>query len=136
MTVGEHATSFLKWLKGQPVPLWREPEWIAVDPAAKVFRTELHAKGYTTLAASNKVLPGIQTVASLLASGGLYVVQEMNPHLVDRIPQYIWDEKATERGETKVVKEGDDEVDALRYTVMSSFREWQDYVPLALPMAA
>lgn len=136
MTVGEHAEGFLKWLKDQPVPLWREPEWIAVDPAAKVFRTELHSKGYTTLAASNKVLPGIQTVASLLASGGLYVVQETNPHLVDRIPQYLWDEKATERGETKVVKEGDDEVDALRYTVMSSFREWQDMVPLALPMAA
>lgn len=133
MTVGQHATKFLEWLKDQPLPLWRSPEWIAVDPAAKVFRTELQDRGHSTLAASNKVVPGIQTVASLLASGGLYVVQEANPHLVDRIPQYLWDEKATERGETKPVKEGDDEVDALRYTVMSSVREWQDLVPLHVP---
>lgn len=136
MTVGQHAVKFLEWLKDQPVPMWREPEWIAVDPAAKVFRTEMADKGYTTLAASNKVLPGIQTVASLLASGGLYVVHETNPHLVDRIPQYLWDEKATERGDTKPIKEDDDEVDALRYTVMSSVREWQDHVPLAAPALA
>lgn len=133
MTVGKHASEFLRWLKEQPLPAWREPEWIAVDPAAKVFRTELHDKGYTTLAASNKVLPGIQTIASLLASGGLYVVKESNPHLIDRVPQYLWDEKATERGDTKPIKEDDDEVDALRYTVMSSIREWQDVVPLHVP---
>jgi len=67
------------------------------------------------------------------------VVQEACPHLVDRFPQYLWDEKATERGETKPVKEDDDEVDALRYTVMSCLREWRDLVPLsnaALALAA
>lgn len=135
-TVGQHAEAFLKWLKDQPVAAWRSPEWIAVDPAAKVFRTEMTEKGYSTLAASNRVLPGIQTVASLLASGGLYVVREANPHLIDRIPQYLWDEKATERGDTKPIKEGDDEVDAARYAVMSSIREWQDLVPLAVPALA
>lgn len=136
MTVGQHATEFLRWLNEQPLPAWRTPEWIAVDPAAKVFRTEMTDRGFTTLAASNRVLPGIQTIASLLASGGLYVVHEACPHLVDRIPQYLWDEKATERGETKPIKEGDDEVDALRYTVMSSVREWQDLVPLHTPTLA
>lgn len=132
-TVGKHAEQFLQWLKDQPRPEWRAPEWLAVDPAAKVFRTELHAKGYTTLAASNAVLPGIQTVGSLLSSGGLYIVKDTCPHLLDRLPQYLWDEKATERGDTKPVKEDDDEVDALRYTIMSSRREWVDVIPLSLP---
>lgn len=131
-TVGQHADQFLAWLKDQPIPMWRAPEWLAVDPAAKVFRTEMNDKGYTTLAASNAVLPGIQTVASLLSSGGLYVVKESNPHLLDRLPQYLWDEKATERGDTKPVKEDDDEVDALRYTVMSSRREWAQAIPLSV----
>lgn len=139
MTVGKHADEFQRWLKEQPVPLWRSPEWVAVDPAAKVFRTEMFERGVATLPASNSVLPGIQTVASLLGSGGLYVTQEACPHLVDRLPQYLWDEKATERGETKPVKEDDDEADALRYTVMSCLREWRDLVPLsnaALGLAA
>lgn len=135
-TVGQHAEQFLAWLKDQPLPEWREPEWLAVDPAAKVFRTEMNARGYTTLAASNSVLPGIQTVASLLSSHGLYVVRENCPHLLDRIPQYLWDEKATERGDTKVVKVDDDEVDALRYTVMSSRRSWSDVIPLSIPSLA
>lgn len=135
-TVGKHADQFLAWLEGQPVRAWRAPEWLAVDPAAKVFRTELNDRGYTTLAASNSVLPGIQTVASLLSSGGLYIVEETCPHLLDRIPQYLWDEKATQRGKTEPVKEDDDEVDALRYTVMTSRREWAEVVPLsaAIPM--
>lgn len=135
-TVGKHADMFLDWLKGQPLPHWRAPEWLAVDPAAKVFRTELNARGYTTLAAANTVLPGIQTVASLLASGGLYIVADTNTHLLDRLPQYLWDEKAQERGKTEPLKMDDDEVDALRYTVMSSRREWTDVVPLAMPNLA
>lgn len=132
-TVGKHADQFLAWLADQPMPKWRAPEWLAVDPAAKVFRTELNDRGYTTLAASNAVLPGIQTVASLLSSGGLYIVRDTCPNLLDRLPQYLWDEKATERGDTKPVKEDDDEVDALRYTVMSSRREWADVIPLSIP---
>lgn len=132
-TVGKHADLFLAWLKDQPLAHWRAPEWMAVDPAAKVFRTELNDRGYTTLAASNAVLAGIQTVASLLSSGGMYVVADTCPHLLDRLPQYLWDEKATERGDTKPIKEDDDEVDALRYTVMSSRREWSDEIPLSIP---
>lgn len=129
-TVGHHASQFLDWLD-RWAPLGR-PQWIAVDPAAKTFRVELFDRGLdNVMRAHNSVVPGIQVVQSLLTAHKLVVVRERCPYLIDMLPGYQWDTKATDAGRTAPVKEGDDEADALRYTVYTSWSEWRDLIPLA-----
>lgn len=129
-TVGHHAQQFLDWLDA-----WQymgRPTWIAVDPAAKTFRVELFDRGLdNVMRAHNSVVPGIQVVQSLLTAHKLIVVRERCPYLIDMLPGYQWDTKATDAGRTAPVKEGDDEADALRYTVYTSWGEWRDLIPLA-----
>lgn len=126
-TVGEHARLFGEWMADVPAP-----DWIACDPAALTFKTELFQRGYSNVMnAHNAVLPGIQEVGSLFKAGRLFVVRERCPKLIEAIPGYVWDTKATERGETRPLKENDDECDALRYAVHTSRREWRELIPLA-----
>ena len=118
------------WLaKRQPEP-WRTPEWVYLDPAAASFKAQLFTDGLVPAPAHNAVLPGIRTVSSLLAVDRLVVVRENCPHLITNIPGYVWDSKATDKGEDKPVKENDHEVDALRYGVHSSRVFWRDAVPM------
>lgn len=127
-TVGQHATMFRTWLSSTG---FVTPDWIAVDPAAAVFRQQLFDDGMTSvMRAHNSVLPGIQTIASLLAAGRLYFVDTCT-HLIKGMPGYRWDSAASERGETRPIKENDDEVDALRYAVYTSRRFWRGHIPLA-----
>ena len=130
MTVGAHASGFEAFLKAHAH--WGDPEWIFVDPAALAFKTEMWSRGHqNAVGAHNKVLPGIQTVQGLLATGGLFIVAENNPKLVDMIPAYMWSTKAAERGVTAVLKENDDEADAMRYLVFSPRAAWRQYISLA-----
>ena len=130
MTIGEHSASLRSWLAGQP-EAWRNPDWVAVDPSAGSFRRQLSHDGvHNVRNAHNAVLPGIRTVAALLAMGKL-VVADTCTHLVKRVPGYVWDAKATARGEDKPVKENDDECDAWRYSIQTSSLDWQDLIPLA-----
>lgn len=134
-TVGQHAAMFRAWLTEQREGAkYPTPEWIAVDPAAAVFRQQLFddgvPEGSSLMRAHNAVLPGIQTVSALLATGRLKIVGATNPHLVEMLPGYRWDTKAALRGETKPIKEDDDEADALRYAVYSVRRFWRDLIPL------
>ncbi len=128
-TVGEHAAAFQRWLEAE-VNGYGIPEYIAVDPAAAVFKAELHARGGHTINAHNAVVPGIQVVQALLTTGRMWIVREKCPVLIDMIPAYVWDTKATERGDTKPLKENDDEADALRYGVYTVRRSWRDLIPL------
>lgn len=107
-----------------------EPEWIRVDPAARDFREQLYYDGLTNVAkAHNAVVPGIRTVSSLFSTGRLMVSEEC-PNLIDEIPSYVWDPKATERGDEAPIKENDDFCDALRYVVHSTQSEWRDAIPV------
>ena len=131
-TVGSHATQFEAWLAAND-HYSTSPEWIAVDPAAATFKMELFDRGRNdVMNAHNAVVPGIQTVQSLLYAGRLYVVRDRCPHLVEKIPGYMWDTKASEKGLTKPVKSGDDEVDAWRYSVYTSRSMWRDEIPLTM----
>jgi len=66
MTIGQHSASLRAWIAGQPEP-WRHPDWIAVDPAAASFKTQLFHDGVqNTRNAHNSVLPGFRTMAALL----------------------------------------------------------------------
>lgn len=130
-TMGEQSTSLQAWLRAQPVDAWRTPEWVAVDSAAASFRHQLHHDGVPGVRNAHKaVLPGIRTVAGLLATDRL-VVADTCRHLIDRLPGYVWDDKATARGQDAPVKADDDEVDALRYAIYTTRLDWRDLVPLA-----
>lgn len=129
-TVGQHATQFLNWLKANEH--YGKPEWIAIDPAAATFKAELFDRNVANVMnAHNAVVAGIQVVLSLLAAHRLFVVRESCPNLIQQVPEYMWDTKATERGQTAVVKQNDDEADAWRYVVYTSMSYWRDLVPLA-----
>jgi len=130
MTVGEHSTDMRRWLAAQPAE-WRDPEWIAVDSAAASFKHQLFHDGMTNVRNAHKsVLPGIRTMASLLATEHL-VVADTCEHLINRIPGYVWDPKATARGEDAPIKADDDEVDALRYGIFTTRLEWRPFISLA-----
>lgn len=130
-TMGEQSASLQAWLAGQPVDAWRTPEWIAVDSAAASFRHQLHHDGVPGVRNAHKaVLPGVRTVAGLLATDRL-VVADTCQHLIERLPGYVWDDKATARGKDAPVKADDDEVDALRYAIYTTRLDWRDLIPLA-----
>lgn len=130
-TQGEQSARFRAWLESQPVEAWRHPEWVAVDSAAASFRNQLFHDGVPGVRNAHKsVLPGIRTVAALLATDRLLVASTCT-HLIERLPGYVWDEKATKRGEDAPVKADDDEVDALRYAIYTTRLDWRDHIPLA-----
>lgn len=134
-TVGQHAAMFREWLRMQTEGArYPAPEWIAVDPAAAVFRQQLFDDGVpmgsSLMRAHNAVLPGIQTIQSLLATGHLKIVGATCPRLVDMLPGYRWDSAAAKRGDTKPIKEDDDEADALRYAIYSVRQFWREFIPL------
>ena len=132
-TVGQHASMFRTWLSSSG---YRQPEWVAVDPAAAVMRQQLFDDGMTSvMRAHNAVIPGIQTISSLLAAGRLYIVDEC-VELIRMLPGYRWDSAASAKGLTRPIKEDDDEVDALRYSVYTSRRLWRGQIPLAPAMSA
>jgi PBSX family phage terminase large subunit len=126
-TVAQRSTAFLEWLGGTG---YGYPEWIAYDPAASVFKTQLQddglPSGTTLIKAHNSVLSGIQTVDALLSIRRLFVSSRC-PHLIKMLPGYRWDPKAEG---TKPIKEADDEADALRYVVYTSRRYWRHLIPL------
>lgn len=131
-TIGQQSARLGRWVRDLPDPAWRDPAWVAVDGAAASFRRQLITDGEVgnVRNAHKSVLSGIRTVASLLAVDKL-VVADTCTHLIDRLPGYVWDDKATKRGETAPVKSDDDEVDALRYAIYTSRMDWRHLIPLA-----
>ena len=130
-TVGQHAAAYVQWIEAATKRFGQAPEWLAIDPAAAVFRVELHELGRSdVMRAHNAVVPGIQTVDSMIATRRLFVSSDC-PELVAGIPRYEWDVKASDRGETRPVKVDDDEADALRYAVYTSRAQWRERIPLA-----
>ena len=94
---------------------------VYIDPAAASFREQLKRDGLLTVPAANDVLPGIQRVASLLAADRLKVSDRCRT-LISEFPGYVWDTKATDKGEDKPVKLNDHGLDGLRYAVAATAR--------------
>lgn len=128
-TDGQQSQLLRSWLGDQEPVDRRSPEWVYVDPAAASFKMQLFHDGMTNVAnAHNDVLAGIRTVASLLGTDRL-VVSEDCKRLIDQIPGYAWDPKATAKGEDKPLKVADHEADALRYGVHSPRVLWRSHIP-------
>lgn len=112
----EYADDLERWLAGI------KPVKIIIDPSAASFIAELKKRGYTIKKAKNDVLDGIRFVASLL-NQNLIAISDQCPNTIKEFGSYIWDQKASERGEDKPVKQHDHAMDALRYFCYTIIRK-------------
>jgi len=96
---------------------------VIVDPSAASFIAELGRRGVYVVKADNDVPDGIRKTAGLI---GRRIIQicETCSRLIDEMGTYVWDEKASQRGEEKPVKQNDHSADALRYYV-NSLPDWR-----------
>lgn len=89
---------------------------VYVDPSAAALKTELRRFGFSVIDADNDVQNGIAYMVSEMQQGKLFVMAECK-HTIKEIESYVWDAKASEKGEDKPLKKDDHCVDALRYAV-------------------
>ncbi|MGL4253140.1 MAG: PBSX family phage terminase large subunit [Fusobacteriaceae bacterium] len=87
---------------------------IIVDPSAASFIAELRTRKLPVRKAKNDVLNGIRLVASLLVKGRL-LINHTCKDTIKEFGSYVWDEKASEKGEDKPLKENDHSMDQIRY---------------------
>lgn len=109
-TVSEHVDGLEDMLSG------RQPDRIIIDPSASALIVELKKRGFYTRTADNDVLNGIADTGSLLQADRL-IFSPKCKHTIEEFGGYSWDEKASERGEDKPIKEDDHGMDAVRYFV-------------------
>lgn len=87
-----------------------------VDPSAASFIAALKKEGHYVQEANNEVLPGIMETSTELSEGKIVI----DPSCVNTIKEfsgYVWDKKASERGEDKPLKTSDHAMDCIRYFV-------------------
>ena len=112
----EYADDLQEWLNGI------KPVKIIIDPSAASFIAELKKRGYAIKKAKNDVLDGIRFVASLLNEEKI-AFHESCVNTIKEFASYIWDAKASERGEDKPVKQHDHAMDAVRYFCYTIIRK-------------
>lgn len=104
---GDDSTSFHGQIKAP----------IILDPSAVHFAILLQQRGYEVIPANNDVLDGIRLTQSLMSNGRIMFTPGLN-NLFKELASYVWDDKAAQHGEDKVVKEHDHAMDAMRYFCM------------------
>ncbi len=87
---------------------------VVIDPSAASFIAELRKRGYRIKKAKNDVLDGIRVTGTLLNGGALAFYIDCKNTLKE-FSSYVWDAKATDRGEDKPLKQNDHAMDAVRY---------------------
>lgn len=125
MTDVQLAESYLAWESELTLRYGGPPSRRFADPSAASFIEEMRMRQTPFVKADNSVVDGINTVASLLDSGRLYLATD-TPALQAEMSEYRWDPKATERGADKPLKVNDHHADALRYVVRSSRSMWRN----------
>ena len=91
-----------------------KPRYIIVDPSAASFIAELKKRKYRIKKAKNDVLDGIRYVASCLNQEQIAFSEECE-NTITEFNSYIWDAKASQKGEDKPIKQHDHAMDAVRY---------------------
>ncbi|MBW5420282.1 PBSX family phage terminase large subunit [Streptomyces sp. BG9H] len=114
-----------------------QPSWIFVDPSAASFMTQLWADGMPGVAkANNDVKDGIRSVSTAFGEDVLSIHRSCTG-LLQELPSYVWDEKASAKGIDQPLKVDDHSADALRYGLHSSAHEWRHLLPVtSLEVAA
>lgn len=107
------------------------PDWIYVDPSAASFIQQLHSDGqHNVTQAVNEVVPGINTLASVIALDKLRV-HESCTGIIDEFPGYSWDPDAAQKGDDRPIKVDDHGLDDARYVVHSTEHLWRPVLQLA-----
>lgn len=107
-TDSEYADDLEAFVKGYKI---RE---IVLDPSAASFKAELKERGFKVKNAKNDVVDGIRYVGTLLNDSKIFFSEQCK-ETIKEFSAYVWDEKATNRGEDKPLKENDHAMDAVRY---------------------
>lgn len=90
---------------------------IIVDPSAASFIQTIKKHGrFRTKEANNDVLDGIRNTAAELNAGRLLFCDCCHD-IFDEFGAYVWDSKASDKGEDKPVKSSDHAMDDMRYFV-------------------
>ena len=87
-----------------------------IDPSAEAFQVELRRLGIYAVHANNDVLNGIQMVSKEMKDGNL-VICDCCENTIREMESYVWDTKASERGDDEPKKTNDHAMDALRYVI-------------------
>ena len=112
----EYADDFLEFMGGTDAT-------VLVDPSAASFIVALRQQGVYVREADNDVLDGIRKTGVLLNRREI-LIHERCSGLIDELGTYLWDKKASLRGEEKPVKQQDHGPDALRYFV-NDLPDWR-----------
>ncbi|MEU8537142.1 PBSX family phage terminase large subunit [Streptomyces parvulus] len=106
-----------------------QPSWVFVDPSAASFMTQLWSDGMPGVAkADNEVKDGIRSVSTAFGEDILSVHRSCTG-LLEELPAYVWDAKASAKGIDQPLKVDDHSVDGLRYGLHSSVNEWRHLLP-------
>lgn len=139
LTDAQYSTALRDWLASATIPhstlTGVVPEYIVIDPSAASFRTQLRFDGITSAAGDNSVLDGLRLISTLLAAGVLKIHRSCTG-LLDEMPSYAWDDKATAKGEDAPLKQDDHSVDALRYALYTTRAIWRYLIRARLDIAA
>jgi len=111
-TDSEYADDLIQFMGNEGI------QSIIVDPSAASFKTELEKRGLYIMDADNEVLDGIREVASELAQGHIQIDPTCS-NCIKEFTGYLWDTRASERGEDKPIKQNDHSMDSLRYYTKS-----------------
>lgn len=94
---------------------------IYIDPSAASLRQEFRRNGVQNVAdAVNDVIPGIRFMGQLLTNGTYKICANCTQTLKE-FSNYLWDSKASERGQDKPIKKNDHAMDAQRYALYTHF---------------
>lgn len=124
-TDGEYADDMAKFIDGK-----RYSGYI-IDPSAASYKAELRKRALKVreadelINADNEVLNGIRLTGTLFQTKKLQINKTKCPNLRRELAAYIWDSKASERGEERPVKENDHLCDCARYfskTIVKTIR--------------
>lgn len=111
----EYCEDLISFIKGYNV------QAIYVDPSAASFKAEMYKQGVDQVFdADNDVINGIRFQSQLL-SNGTYKICSGCKNAIREYSTYVWDVKASQKGEDKPAKEHDHSLDAQRYALYTHF---------------
>lgn len=127
LTDAEISKGLRDWF--QALPFEHQGANIILDPSAVSLRMQLHADGWHTYSADNRVLIGIRAMSNLFAAGKLVVDVERCPHLWSELQGYVWSKKAQDEGRDEPVKVNDHGCDSGRYGICAAWGVWRNWLP-------
>lgn len=85
------------------------------------FMSELLDSNPSGNGCDNDVLNGIRVTSKFISQKNILINKSKCPHLLESLYSYVWNEKSSDKGEDKPLKENDHAPDALRYAIYSAF---------------